>query len=125
MTKLQMASLRFLKTFGFREVLQGDALKAELPSDLSLVVRHANSDNVKVQLDNVKKTAADRVLLIGDAAGLSSPLTFCGFGSHVRNLRKLTELTEFSLVENDFEVRCDGKWCAEFCLSTLCRQDHG
>ncbi|HEX8289362.1 MAG TPA: hypothetical protein VF556_15280 [Pyrinomonadaceae bacterium] len=50
--------------------------------------------------NNVKKTAIDRVLLIGDAAGLSSPLTFCGFGSHVRNLRKLTDLTEISLNEN-------------------------
>ena len=50
--------------------------------------------------DNQKKTAADRVLLIGDAAGLSSPLTFCGFGSHVRNLRKLTDLTERALGEN-------------------------
>ncbi|MEJ7861834.1 MAG: hypothetical protein WKF90_09390 [Pyrinomonadaceae bacterium] len=50
--------------------------------------------------NNVKKTALDRVLLIGDAAGLSSPLTFCGFGSHVRNLRKLTELTEHALREN-------------------------
>src|SRR5215204_5280313 len=44
--------------------------------------------------DNQKKTAAERILLVGDAAGLSSPLTFCGFGSHVRNLRKLTDLTE-------------------------------
>lgn len=50
--------------------------------------------------DNQKKTAADRVLLVGDAAGLSSPLTFCGFGSHVRNLRKLTDLTERALSEN-------------------------
>jgi lycopene cyclase CruA len=50
--------------------------------------------------NNVKKTASDRVLLIGDAAGLSSPLTFCGFGSHVRNLRRLTDLTEKSLREN-------------------------
>jgi lycopene cyclase CruA len=50
--------------------------------------------------DNQKKTAAERVLLIGDAAGLSSPLTFCGFGSHVRNLRKLTDLTERALREN-------------------------
>ncbi len=46
---------------------------------------------------NVKKTADERILLIGDAAGLSSPLTFCGFGSHVRNLRKLTHLTELAL----------------------------
>ncbi len=50
--------------------------------------------------DNRKKTAAERVLLIGDAAGLSSPLTFCGFGSHVRNLSKLTDLTERVLREN-------------------------
>ena len=49
---------------------------------------------------NVKKTAGDRILLVGDAAGLSSPLTFCGFGSHVRNLRKLTAATESALREN-------------------------
>lgn len=47
--------------------------------------------------NNQKKTANNRVLLIGDAAGLSSPLTFCGFGSHVRNLRRLTHLTELAL----------------------------
>ncbi len=52
--------------------------------------------------NNVKKTATDRILLIGDAAGLSSPLTFCGFGSHVRNLQKLTELTEIAVRENSF-----------------------
>ena len=44
-----------------------------------------------------KRTADDRVLLVGDAAGLSSPLTFCGFGSHVRNLQKLTHLTALAL----------------------------
>ncbi len=44
-----------------------------------------------------KHTAAERVLLVGDAAGLSSPLTFCGFGSHVRNLRRLTHLTDLAL----------------------------
>ncbi len=49
---------------------------------------------------NVKKTATDRILLVGDAAGLSSPLTFCGFGSHVRNLRKMTSETEKLLREN-------------------------
>ncbi|MDQ3322952.1 MAG: hypothetical protein M3525_11085, partial [Acidobacteriota bacterium] len=52
---------------------------------------------------NVKKTAVDRVLLVGDAAGLSSPLTFCGFGSHVRNLQKLTFATENALRENAFD----------------------
>ena len=50
--------------------------------------------------NNIKKTAADRILLVGDAAGLSSPLTFCGFGSHVRNLGKTTWLTENALREN-------------------------
>lgn len=50
--------------------------------------------------NNVKKTATDRILLVGDAAGLSSPLTFCGFGSHVRNLRKLTFETDKALREN-------------------------
>jgi lycopene cyclase CruA len=48
---------------------------------------------------NIKKTATNRVLLVGDAAGLSSPLTFCGFGSHVRNLRRLTAMTENALRE--------------------------
>ena len=55
--------------------------------------------------NNVKKTATDRVLLVGDAAGLSSPLTFCGFGSHVRNLRRLTDLTEKSFQENLFNEK--------------------
>ena len=49
---------------------------------------------------NVKRTAIDRLLLVGDAAGLSSPLTFCGFGSNVRNLRKITAQTEKALREN-------------------------
>ena len=54
---------------------------------------------------NQKRTATDRILLVGDAAGLSSPLTFCGFGSHVRNLKKLTDLTEKSLRENLFDEK--------------------
>lgn len=53
--------------------------------------------------NNQKQTATKRVLLVGDAAGLSSPLTFCGFGSHVRNLRKLTDSTEKALRENLFD----------------------
>ncbi len=35
--------------------------------------------------------ADDRIVLFGDAASLGSPLTFCGFGSMVRNLHRLTE----------------------------------
>ena len=53
---------------------------------------------------NQKQTAAERVLLVGDAAGLSSPLTFCGFGSHVRNLRRLTELTEAALKADSLDA---------------------
>lgn len=34
------------------------------------------------------------VLPIGDAAAQQSPLTFCGFGSHVRNLRRTTGLLD-------------------------------
>ncbi len=55
--------------------------------------------------NSVKKTAADRILLVGDAAGLSSPLTFCGFGSHVRNLKKLTDAVENALCENAFDEK--------------------
>jgi lycopene cyclase CruA len=44
-----------------------------------------------------RRTAEDRVLLVGDAAGQSSPLTFNGFGSHVRNLQAQTHLTELAL----------------------------
>lgn len=50
--------------------------------------------------NNKKRTAVDRVMLIGDAAGLSSPLTFCGFGSHVRNLHKLTALANQALLDD-------------------------
>jgi lycopene cyclase CruA len=46
---------------------------------------------------NRKRTAANRLMLVGDSAGLSSPLTFCGFGSHVRNLHRLTHLTHLAL----------------------------
>jgi lycopene cyclase CruA len=55
--------------------------------------------------DSRKRTASDRVLLSGDAAGLSSPLTFCGFGSHVRNLCRLTEETEKALQANDLSEK--------------------
>jgi lycopene cyclase CruA len=46
---------------------------------------------------NSKITAEDRVMLIGDSASRSSHLTFCGFSSHVRNVNKLTTLTEKAL----------------------------
>ncbi len=44
-----------------------------------------------------RKIAFDRLLAIGDAASLQSPLIFTGFGSLVRNLDKLTYLLDFCL----------------------------
>lgn len=37
-----------------------------------------------------REIADDNIILFGDAATLHSPLTFCGFGSMVRNLQHLT-----------------------------------
>ena len=39
----------------------------------------------------------NRVLLIGDAAAMQSPLSFTGFGSLVRNLPRLTDLSDTAL----------------------------
>ena len=44
-----------------------------------------------------KVLAFDRVLSLGDAAALQSPLTFCGFGSNARNLRRITGLLDLAL----------------------------
>jgi lycopene cyclase CruA len=41
----------------------------------------------------------DRIVLLGDAASLASPLTFCGFGSVVRNLHRLTGRLDRALRE--------------------------
>lgn len=49
---------------------------------------------------NDRKIAKDRVLAIGDAASLQSPLIFTGFGSLVRNLGKLTYLLDSALKYN-------------------------
>lgn len=37
------------------------------------------------------------VLPVGDSAAQQSPLTYCGFGSHVRNLHRTTSLLDFAL----------------------------
>lgn len=37
------------------------------------------------------------VLAIGDASAHQSPLTFCGFGSHVRNLNRVADLADYAL----------------------------
>ncbi len=42
----------------------------------------------------------DRVLTIGDAAAMQSPLSFTGFGSLVRNLPRLADLLDTSLRHN-------------------------
>ncbi|MBL1208429.1 flavin-dependent dehydrogenase [Geminocystis sp. GBBB08] len=47
-----------------------------------------------------RQIATDRVLTIGDAASLQSPLIFTGFGSLVRNLGKLTNLLDYALKLN-------------------------
>jgi lycopene cyclase CruA len=44
-----------------------------------------------------QRTSDDRIMLIGETLGLSSPLSFCGFGPHVRHLRRLTHLTDLAL----------------------------
>lgn len=44
-----------------------------------------------------RTVAFDRLLSIGDAASLQSPLIFTGFGSLVRNLGRLTHLLNFAL----------------------------
>ncbi|HEY4034396.1 MAG TPA: hypothetical protein VGL94_10580 [Ktedonobacteraceae bacterium] len=47
-----------------------------------------------------KVLAYDHVLSLGDAAAFQSPLTFCGFGSYVRNLRRITTLLHQTLKSN-------------------------
>ncbi|GHO43794.1 hypothetical protein [Ktedonospora formicarum] len=47
-----------------------------------------------------KVLAYDRVISLGDAAAFQSPLTFCGFGSYVRNLRRITSLLAYALEHN-------------------------
>lgn len=47
--------------------------------------------------DRDRKIAFDRLIAIGDAASLQSPLVFTGFGSLVRNLYRLTDLLSTAL----------------------------
>jgi lycopene cyclase CruA len=47
-----------------------------------------------------RAVAFDRLLAIGDAASLQSPLIFTGFGSLVRNLGRLTTLLDTALKHN-------------------------
>lgn len=43
------------------------------------------------------------VLPVGDSAAQQSPLTFCGFGSHVRNLHRTTVLLDYALTHGTLE----------------------
>jgi lycopene cyclase CruA len=47
-----------------------------------------------------RTVAFDRLIAIGDAASLQSPLVFTGFGSLVRNLFRLTDLLDTALKHN-------------------------
>ncbi len=47
-----------------------------------------------------RAVAVDRLISIGDAASLQSPLVFTGFGSLVRNLFRLTDLLDTALKHN-------------------------
>ena len=50
--------------------------------------------------DRTREIADDHIILFGDAASLASPLTFCGFGSMVRNLEHLTSDLDQALCNN-------------------------
>jgi lycopene cyclase CruA len=45
------------------------------------------------------------VLPVGDAAAQQSPLTYCGFGSHIRNLNRTTSLLNYALQYDLLEPR--------------------
>ena len=49
--------------------------------------------------------AFDRLIAIGDAASLQSPLVFTGFGSLIRNLGRLTELLDTALQHDLLSVK--------------------
>lgn len=57
----------------------------------------AGYKNPGIRARDRKVLAFDRVLSLGDAAALQSPLTFCGFGSNARNLRRITGLLDLAL----------------------------
>ena len=59
-----------------------------------------------------KKIAMERVLAIGDAASLQSPLIFTGFGSLVRNLGRLTGLLDTALKHDLLQEKDLAQICA-------------
>ncbi|MBM4151008.1 MAG: hypothetical protein FJ219_05100 [Ignavibacteria bacterium] len=50
---------------------------------------------------NARISADDNILCIGDAAALSSPLSYCGFGSFVRNLPRTTKALHQAMQANN------------------------
>lgn len=56
-------------------------------------------------LGNSKHVSHDHVLCLGDAAALSSPLTYCGFGSFVRTLERTTRLVAAALAADLLDRR--------------------
>ncbi|WP_225910624.1 NAD(P)/FAD-dependent oxidoreductase [Thermoleptolyngbya sichuanensis] len=52
-----------------------------------------------------RRVAFDRLIAIGDAASLQSPLVFTGFGSLVRNLPRLTDLLDTALRHDLLQAR--------------------
>ena len=55
--------------------------------------------------DRTREIADDHIILFGDAASLGSPLTFCGFGSMVRNLPHLTGDLDRALSDNNLSKK--------------------
>lgn len=49
------------------------------------------------QSEGDRRVSFDRLLALGDAASLQSPLVFTGFGSMIRNLGRLTDLLDTAL----------------------------
>ncbi|NTV05651.1 MAG: hypothetical protein HGA59_03975 [Chlorobiaceae bacterium] len=55
--------------------------------------------------NRTREIADEHIILFGDAASLGSPLTFCGFGSMVRNLDHLTADLDRALSENNLSKK--------------------
>ena len=55
--------------------------------------------------NRTREIADDHIILFGDAASLGSPLTFCGFGSMVRNLHHLTANLDMALLDQNLSKK--------------------
>lgn len=63
---------------------------------------------------------ADRVVLVGDAAGRHSPLTFCGFGSMIRSFLPVSEGLSAALTADRLDRRAlAGVWREPACLGVM------